>query len=114
MIAFGFLDVKADPLDPLLEVEVEHFARRRHAGRGQHRNHVKRDAVPAQQADAGDCSIKGATARSGQSIAVMKTARAVDADPDIDLRLSEKCTPGIIDQSAVRLKRMNDLQLSRP
>ena len=114
VIAFGFLDIKADLLDPFLDIEVEHLAGCGHTGRTEYRDHMERHVVPAQQADAGDRPIEGAAAGSRQSVLVMKMARAIDADPEIDLRLGEKLAPRIVDQRSIRLKRMNNLQLLRP
>ena len=114
MVALGFLDVEAHLLDPLGDIEIEHVARRGHAGRGQHRDHVERHRVPAQQPDAGDRPVKGAAARPGHSVAVVQLPGAVDADPEIDLGLGEEIAPGVVDQGAIGLKRMDDRQIPRP
>ena len=112
MIAFGFLDIKADLLDPFRDVEIEHFARCGHARPPTvPRSRGTAHSVPAQQADAGDRPIEGAAAGTCHSVLIVKMARAVDADPEIDLRLGKKFAPRIVDQRAVGLKRMHDLQI---
>src|SRR6516165_7985558 len=111
MVALGLFDVETDLLDPLRHVEIEHLLGCRHAGRRQHRDHVKRELVPAQQPDAGDCPVEGTPARAGAPVAVMKMLGAIDADPDTDPLVREKPTPCIVDQGSVRLKRMGHRQL---
>src|SRR5579863_4216760 len=113
MIAFGFLDVEANALDALLDVELEHLARRRHTGGGQHRDHVKIHSVLAQQPDAGDGLVEGAASRSSAAVEIMKVPRAIDADAEIDMLLAEEFAPFLVDQRAVCLKRMSDQQAFR-
>ena len=62
--------------------------------------------MPAQKPDAGDRPVKGASARAGQPVAVVKMLWAVDADPDTDPFLGEERTPCLVDQGPVGLKRM--------
>ena len=113
MIALGFLDIEADLLDPFRDIEIEHLLRRGHAGRRQYRDHMERHLAPAQKPDAGDRPVEGAAARPGHSVAVVQMPGAIDADPEIDLRLGEERAPGLVDQGSVGLKRMDDRQIPR-
>ena len=79
MVALGFLDVEAHALNALLNIKIEHLAGRRHAGCRQHRDHVERDLVPAQQPNAGDCPVESTPPRAGQPMAVVKMLGAIDA-----------------------------------
>src|SRR5271166_5406540 len=106
MIPLGFLDIEAHLLDPLLDIEIEHLTGCGHTGCRQHRDHVKRNLMPAQQSDAGDSPVEGAPARAGQPVAVVKMLRAVDADPDTDPLVGEEPTPCLVDQGPVGLQRM--------
>src|ERR1700758_3964698 len=107
VVAFGFLDIEAHPLDPFLDIEIEHLVRCRHAGRRQHRDYVVRNLMAVQKPNAGDRPVKGASPRAGQPVAVVKMPWAVDAEPDTDQFLREKPTPCLVDQGPVGLKRMS-------
>jgi len=72
---------------------------------------VKGYPTPAQQADARDRPVKGSFARAGQTVAIVQLTGAVDAHPEIDMVVGEKCAPGLVDQRPVRLKRMRHRQI---
>jgi hypothetical protein len=74
---------------------------------------VEGDLTLAQQADARDSPVKRSFARAGQTVAIVKLSRAVDAHPEIDMMVGEKFAPSLVDQCSVRLKRMRHCQIRR-
>ena len=113
VVTFGFFNIEAHLLDALCDVEFEHLPGRQHAVRRQHRNHVKRHPVTAQQANACDRFLKGAAPGAGHPVAVIQALWRVDADADIDMMLGKEIAPRLVDQCPIRLEGMSHRQLRR-
>ena len=114
VVALGLLDIEADLVDALGKIELEQLFRLVEAGVRQDRNHMERHIVLAQAADAGDRLVECALAAAALAMKVMQFARPVEAHADTDVPVPEQRAPVGIDQRAVGLEGMPDMDGRRP
>ena len=67
----------------------------------------------AKPADAGDRPVKGAAPGAAPTVDVVQPLRPVDADPDIDFGFGEEIAPRVVDQRAVGLKGVGQIDIRR-
>src|SRR5579863_8753235 len=72
---------------------------------------MKRDLVLFEELDAPHHFIVGPFALPVLAVLVVDVGGPIDADADAAVVLQEKLAPGIVDESAIRLKIMDDLAL---
>src|SRR5690349_24436636 len=60
VVTLRFFDIEADLPDPFFDIEIEHLAGSCHARCRQHRNHMKRYFVTAQEPNTGDRPVESA------------------------------------------------------
>ena len=85
MLTFRFLDIEADILDAFGDIEIQELLRRLHALLRQHRDDVKRHALPLQHAKAGKGLIERAAAGTGQPMSVIESPWSIDTHTDADI-----------------------------
>src|SRR5580704_12324691 len=107
--SFDLLHVKPDRADALLPIKLVKLVRIIEAFAGQDGDHMKGDALRAQELHPLDNASMRSLAAARATVAIMQKGGSVDADADPHIVRLDERAPICVDQRAVGLKRVLDV-----
>jgi hypothetical protein len=113
MRAFDFLDVETDLSDSILDIEIEERVRIVDRTLGENGDCMEWIPMRYELSDGANDPAEGAASRPGPAVRIVQLGRAIDAEPDFRLDAFEKPDPVIIDEKAVGLETVAQLQARR-
>ena len=106
---FGLLHVEAHIVDVVLQIEIDQGIGMAQALAGEHRDHGERQIGVLKGSHAAHAVGMATGSPAGESGPVMQKGRPIQADPHLDAVAAQAVAPQVVDQGAVGLHRLIDM-----